>query len=355
MGPYVRLAIVVLVLASSVHAQEAAAPRAAGRVLVLDNERLLEGEVERHGDQFCLHQASGELWLPADKVLKVCAGREEAFAFIAARANLRDPDERLRLARWCQVNGLYEQAVREATAAVQLRPDSPEARHLLDSVRRAAATQNTTPAAKPKPAAPPEDMAPVDVSLESLSAFTIKVQPILMNTCVRCHANGRGGHFILRRTYEGGPLDHRTTQQNLTAVLAQINFQQPELSPLLIKATSAHGNQAEPPIRGKATMPYQLLANWVAFTLATNPQLLQHPPAEKAQPIREAAPPTTPPPPVVEYRPASSASRHSAAVQPGPVVVSAPEPTPPTRSDTCPPDSSDPYDPQAFNRLSSRH
>jgi hypothetical protein len=335
-----RLVLVALVLTAPVRAQEASAPRPVGRVLVLDNERLLEGEVERHGDQFCLRQASGEMWLPAEKVLKVCADREEAFAFVAARANLRDPDERLRLARWCQINGLYEQAVREATAAVQMRPDQAEARRLLDSVRRAAAAQEKAAIPQRKPAETTDELPPVDIDVESLSAFITKVQPVLMNTCVRCHSNGRGGHFLLRHTYAAGPLNHRTTQQNLAAVLAQINFKQPELSPLLIKATSAHGNSSEPPIHGKAAMPYQLLANWIAFTLATNPQLLRLPAAEAAAP-RAAEPPT----PALAYRPAGAVPSPPAAPQPRPVVVS----TPPT--DSQPPPADDPYDPQAFNRL----
>jgi hypothetical protein len=248
---------------------------AAGQVLVLDNERLLEGEVECEGDQYRVRRAGGELWLPADKVLKLCASRDEAFAFVSARANLRDPDERLRLARWCQLNGLDQQALGEAEAAVRMRPHHAESRQLLEVLKRSADLARESSAQAPRPAAPaPEPPAPaVDVSLGALTAFANRVQPVLMNTCLRCHTGGRGGSFSLTRAYDGGPLNRRATQQNLAAVLAQADLDRPELSPFLIKAVSVHGNCVQPPIRGAEAPCYQNLRSWLELVRATNPHL----------------------------------------------------------------------------------
>jgi hypothetical protein len=378
MAPYLRAVVAAAVLAAPVwaKAQEAPTPRPAGRVVVLDNERLLEGEVERQGDQLCVRHAQGELVLPAEKVLKVCAGREEAFAYIASRANLRDPDERLRLARWCQINGLYDQAVVQATAAVQMRPGHAESRRVLESVKRSAATQGPGPAA-PKPAAAGEAAAPVDVSLESLSAFATKVQPVLMNTCVRCHAGGRGGHFALTRAYDRGPLNHRATQHNLAAVLAQVNLKRPELSPLLIKAVSAHGGNVQAPLRGRDAPPFRLLLAWVETTRTTNPHLWQAAEGQASEAPAHAfgagaahtaeakAPPLTP----VAYRPAEappvSPVSPPPAAEPGPVVVSAPPapaattPTPnptsvPPPEPAAPAGPADEFDPSLFNQQPPR-
>src|SRR5688572_15141370 len=90
-----------------------------GRVLVLDNERTLEGDVVREGDRYRVRRSVGETWVPADKALALCATYEEAHTYLQGRANLGDPDERLRLARWCQLRGLREQALKEATEALK--------------------------------------------------------------------------------------------------------------------------------------------------------------------------------------------------------------------------------------------
>jgi hypothetical protein len=379
MSPYLRTLVAAAALAApawpTARAQE---PRPAGRVLVLDNERLLEGEVVRQDDQFCVRDPrGGELRLPAEKVLKVCASREQAFAFVATRANLRDPDERLRLARWCQLNGLYEQAVAQAAAAVRMRPGHAESRRLLDSVQRAVATRGAGPAPGPRPAPPAQAAAPVDVSLESLSAFATRVQPVLMNACVRCHSAGRGGRFNLVRSYDSGPVNRRATQQNLAAVLAQVNLKRPELSPLLIKAVSAHGSDLKAPLPGQDAPPYRLVVDWILRTRATNPHLCQEgtQTAEAPAPRLGTAPPAALVP--VAYRPAAGAAPADpaptpAAPQSEAVVVSSPAPFEPRASGPAPgpaappvpapaaqPSSpaapADEFDPALFNQQGPRH
>jgi hypothetical protein len=250
-------------------------PPAAGKVIVLENQRLLEGDVELRDDQYCVRRPQGgEVWLPATQVLKVCASREEAFNYVASLADQRDPDERLRLARWCQMNGLYEQGLQQATAALQMRPRHAEARQLVELLKRAAQAKCTQTAAAPKPAAAPEEaLPPVDIDLETLGTFASRVQPILMNTCLQCHTAGKGGRFHLARAFDGATLNRKATQQNLTAVLAQVNADQLELSPFLIKAVSLHGNCVQPPIRGRDTPPYHALREWTAAALRSNPNL----------------------------------------------------------------------------------
>ena len=45
----------------------AALPAVTGKVLVLENERTLEGDIERIGDQYRVRRAIGETWLPSDR------------------------------------------------------------------------------------------------------------------------------------------------------------------------------------------------------------------------------------------------------------------------------------------------
>ena len=238
-------AFAALIPASLAGQTTAAVERQVGRVLILDNERTLEGEIDREGDQYRIRRPpAGELWISQTNVLRLCRDREEAYAYLRSHANLNDPDEHLRLARWCQSHGLRQQAVTEVRVALDQRPDR-ETRRWLDYLERAPVVIPV--AAKPPPAPAEADVlqnAPA-VNTQSLSLFVTRVQPLLMNVCASCHANGHGGNFKLLHTYGSSVTNRRTVQQNLAAVLAQINKDRPELSPLLIKAVSVHGEMVQ--------------------------------------------------------------------------------------------------------------
>lgn len=243
-----------------------------GKVLILDNERTLEGEIDRQGGQYRVRRSAGELWIQAENVLKLCQSREEAYDFLRLRANLRDPDEHMRLARWCHANGLRKQALDEVTAAVNLRPEHAESQRLLRSLQRAAATATTTVAQKPITESEPIPAAP-PVNNETLSLFVTKVQPILMNACANCHATGRGGAFKLTRTTEGSGGGSRSTQQNLSAALNQLSRDRVQGIPLLTKSLSVHGDMTHPALKSREAAPYRALEDWVRVALETNPGL----------------------------------------------------------------------------------
>jgi hypothetical protein len=270
--------LTVVVLASDgIRAAQPEAARTTGKILVLDNERTLEGDIERVGEQYRVRRPVGELWIRGEHTLRLCETREEAYAFLRSRANLLDPDERIRLARWCHLQGLQGQAMEEATAAVEIRPNHAESRRLLRSLQRAAAiapcpqTAKSTEGGDSTP-----DPQPPELSTESLSLFISRVQPILMNACANCHATGRGGAFKLTRTYEPGACSRKTTQQNLVTVLAQVNKERPSASALLTKAVSIHGKpgeMAQSPLKNREIPAYRSLEEWVRITLGNNPEL----------------------------------------------------------------------------------
>jgi hypothetical protein len=289
----IRMALCVLTVLVpawiALRAGQPEAMRTTGKVLVLDNERTLEGDIEIVGQQYRVRRPVGELWIRAELTLRLCQTREEAYAFLCSRANLLDPDEHLRLARWCHLQGLRRQALEEATAAVELRPNHAESRRLLGSLQRAAAV---TPAAQSVKVQGEEDLTlhsqPAELSTESLSLFLSRVQPILMNACANCHATGRGGAFRLARTYETGMSSRKTTQQNLAAVLAQVNKERPPASPLLIKAVSIHGkpgDMAQSPLKNREVAAYRSLEEWVRVTLENNSQLRNKPGVPGSSPL----------------------------------------------------------------------
>lgn len=309
------------------------APTEKGRVLLLRNERVLEGDVERVGSQYRVKRQLGETWVPAAQVLHLCADFDAALAFLRGRANLRDPDERLRLAQWCHLYGLSRQAIAEVEAAVHLRPEHRESRRLLEHLQQTAA--RATAPQEPTASAEPEtvDLPSVELDAEAIAHFSTRVQPILMNACANCHATGRGGSFKLTRVYSEHSLNRKTVQQNLASVLAQVNPQRPLGSPLLTKSVTAHGELVQAPLKGRQAVPYRTLEDWVRRTIETSPQM-----QEPGRPTNEQPPPPTETP---------FAEDRVGASPPAPVVPM-PAAKPPIEPEPSLP--VDPFDPVEFNR-----
>ena len=311
-----------------------------GKVLVLENDQTLAGDIERAGDRYRVRRLIGETTVPADRVLRLCANMEEAYAFLRSRANLADADEHLRLGEWCRLNGLHDQALAEVKAAVELRPEDPASRRLLAYLQESRPSRPAP--AKGRPDAIEEaPRIPVDLTEESLGQFATKVQPILMNACANCHGNSHGGAFRLTRSYDSAVLNRKTLQQNLAAVLAEVNPEQPRSSPLLAKAVSVHGPLDQAPIKNRQAAAYRTLEDWVKATLADNPQLHDRPPAAAAPPVPSAPP--------VEVRPVGFAEQASPPARSADVPTTfAPPIAPPAAKG--PPEPADPYSPDAFNR-----
>jgi hypothetical protein len=315
-------------LTAGARAAQAAPPAepTTGKVLILDNERTVEGDVERVGTQYRVRRALGEVWFPGERVLRLCPNAVAAYEYLQRRANLNDGDERLRLAEWCRDHGLREQALAEVKAAVQLRPQHGPSRRLLEHLAQAQSRAEA-------PAKPRQELdapaAPVDLTADAMGLFATRVQPILMNTCAGCHASDKGGKFKLTWCYEAESLNHKVLQQNLAAVLAQVNPREPRSSPFLTKAVSVHGSLARAPLKGRQAPAYRALEDWVKLALANNPSLHESSPGTPAE-LRASA--------------RSEAAFAEDADTP---------PTPPGTPPAAPPAKAaapDPFDPAVFNR-----
>jgi hypothetical protein len=326
-----------------------------GHVLLLNGERTLEGDIERQDNQYRVRRSVGEIWVPADNVLYLGKNLEDVYGYLRSCANLRDADERLRLARWCQLHGMRGQALAEATAAVELNPHSPECQRLQQTLQRTA-TVKMPPASAGAPRTKlqvPPPPPTIEVGAETMGLFRSRVQPILMNTCAECHIAEHGGSFHLTRAVQEGLINHRATQQNLVAVLAQINKDKWESSPFLLKAVSVHGGAAQPPLKNRQASTYRSLEDWVKNAVANSqePQdtaastfVAQATPAAKA-----TAEPKTPKAetgsgePVSTSKPAVPADARPASTPPSAPPNSASQPA-------AAKEPVDPYDPVIFNR-----
>ena len=261
----------------------------AGSVLILNNDRVMEGVIDKVGDEYRIRRGASETYVAVTRARRLFADWDEALTFMRSQANLGDPDERLRLARWCQQNGLTEQATAEARAALEMRPGHAETKQLLHVLQRPAAS---APAAQPPVAKTPAKLPQLDLSSDALALFSTKVQPILMNTCAHCHSHGQGGNFQLQRAVEGGA--RAATHRNLTMAVTYLNFDNPATSPLLVKSVSAHGGADLPPLRDRRVVAFLALQQWAQQVATNNPHLREARLA--AAPVRTAPEVTEPAP-----------------------------------------------------------
>ena len=277
-------ALACLVVSASAVVAESPPPV---RVVVLDNENLLEGEVARvEGGYQIRGPLGGEVTLPTNRVLAVVADRKAAFAVVTERANRRDPDERLRLARWCVTNGLTDEALTEARTAARMRPGFTAAEQLVRALESAARIPAAAPEPKVVPAAavaPAKDtvteVPAIDYNSESYPLFASKVNAILMNACAACHARDDVKAFHLNRL--GG---RAGTTKNLMSALAQVNSAEPATSLLLVKAVTAHGSATEAPLKSRSHPAYQTLEIWARSARAPEGTAVPEAPLPIARP-----------------------------------------------------------------------
>jgi hypothetical protein len=269
---------------------------------------------------------------------------------------LTEPRERVRLAQWCQSQGLKQRAVEEAEAALALKPQDRSLKRFRDDMRAFAAFVPETvtrvvpelPLVPVAPAKSENDPILVEVSPESLGLFVTKVQPILINACAKCHSGDYNGKFKLNVAMTQN--NKKAMQVNLAAVSALIDRQQLASSPLLTRAVSVHGNSGVPPLKDRQTAAYKHLDDWVH--LATGQPLTPSaPPAALPAAIAADSLPLLPPGPPA--RPNSFASDPSvkpaaATTKPGDVPLPVMPKEPESEPDK--PKPGDPFDPAIFNQ-----
>jgi hypothetical protein len=331
-----RLFSVVLgmhLLLAALAGEDAPTPR---RVLILTNESTYTGQIEQEATGYRVKNETGELVVPAKQVLRVCASMEEAYEFLKSRANLRDPHERLRLAKWCWNQNLPEHARAEAEAAVQLAPKYVEAQRLLKTY--AESRQASPPTATGKPSSSgtgfasgtgeevtsrttaPKPLLEHSYSAETLQTFTRKVQPILFNGCGTgmCHGGPKAGGYELQRPFGNAGVPSQMTRQNLLQTLSLVEKDDPQNSALLRKALERHGGGNRAPFAGKDAVAYQTLEAWAyaaSGVKPAEPPVLDDPDKKDAGAEAEkspgfagtktgtAAPPAPTPLPTVPLRP----------------------------------------------------
>jgi hypothetical protein len=253
-------------------------------VILLQDGGVLEGQITRAADWYVVGRGGSQMQIAASRVLCVGRSLHDAYEYRRQHVTLSTADSHLALAEWCLRYNLVNEAADELENARKLDP-----RHarlaLLE--RRLTATkdrlvhQPTANNAERPQASAGEQSASLSTSRDLpdgvLEMFTRKVQPVLVNNCTasKCHQPGGQQSFQLNRALLRGEANRRTTMQNLSATLALVNRDHPELSELLTVPRRTHGGMNGPVFGARQEQAFKHLADWVALVVPQKPSAVR--------------------------------------------------------------------------------
>lgn len=222
------------------------------QVVILNNMQLLKGTVTRSPNGFVLEHAAGRLVVPPDEVRVFGNDLPDAFHRLVESYPEPTAATHYHLALWSWSHYLKEDAREQLVMALDRDPDHEAARTMLKRIDdQKAAQRRQAAAAKPKPIDPrivngielPEVESLAGLSRETAAQFTKRIQPLLLNKCgnASCHGPKTPTGFQLEQIRGTGSASRLHTERNLAAVLAQIDQNRVNSSPLLTAPMGNHG------------------------------------------------------------------------------------------------------------------
>ncbi|MGE3821398.1 MAG: hypothetical protein AB7I30_18460, partial [Isosphaeraceae bacterium] len=281
---------------------ESAPEAAPTTVLLLFNGRLIQGQgpITREGDQYVLRQRGGVIRFHENQVEAAFGSIAELYRYKSEQIPDRDPDERLKLARWCLTHKLKDEARAQLDAVVAMSPDSREASAMLASLNAEAARLAIAPRVDPgvvqtsgeaatmaQDADTPAELdstllrrarkelgvtglpvifdLPQALAVKRADQFARVVHPVLQASCVRCHNEKHEGSFRLIQVKSRRDWSPVVFRANLDATLQYVDPENPSMSQLLSTSLLPHGKGPDPrPIfRGSNDPRFQILSAWV--------------------------------------------------------------------------------------------
>ncbi len=245
------------------------APQPEQGVVLLHNGETLQGRITRQGDRYFVGMERGEISLRASDIDCCCRSPAEAYAVLLGRVHGDWPEDYLKLADWCQRNGLVAESAAAIAEAKRLAPSHPMI-GLIE--RRLIMAQNPVVAPPPSVSAAAGEVSGSDLDRlirgmppGTVETFTDVVQPLLMNNCTTagCHGPSSTNQFSLLRAPTGRAASRRLTQQNLYRVLRWVNRDDPADSPLVTVPAKPHGSAAAPIFASHRASHYQQIVDWV--------------------------------------------------------------------------------------------
>jgi hypothetical protein len=274
-------------------------------VLLMTSGRLISGPITEEAGDYVVRQNGGAIRVPKSQVEATFESVDAVYRYKLAGVPDRDPDEHLKLARWCLSQNMPAEAKAQLKAVIALSPEAREARamlaHLEASEARAArprvdpglvqaraevpepAGEGVAPGGESRPAEidaaaiararrdlgvsalPVVFDLPPAVAVKRAEQFARSVHPVLQAACARCHNERTQGAFQLIEVKPPRRPTAVALRANLDATLRLVDPANPARSELLSSALVPHGNGAskKPIFRGANDPGYQILAAWV--------------------------------------------------------------------------------------------
>ncbi|MEM7313725.1 MAG: hypothetical protein AAF497_11300, partial [Planctomycetota bacterium] len=219
------------------------------RCLLMKNGSLIRGQIEAAAETFTVQFAKGgKMRVARNQVRFLADSPQSAYRYLASQVAPLDSRGRVKLTEWCLEHRLLPEAATEINTLSTRKSMARDVERLqnrlamlrtLDKPRPNVGTGKVV-SKMPKPAAAPK------VSAEALSEFTKKVQPLLVNSCAAasCHGRTSVASFRLTQPPKGMGRSRRMSQQNLIAVLQQVDYASPAKSPLLTTLEQTHAGIA---------------------------------------------------------------------------------------------------------------
>jgi hypothetical protein len=255
------------------------APQPPQKVLVLNNGRVVTGDIEDRPGGYLIQTGIGQMVIPYTQVRLTAADVPDAYRKLKATINEPTAAAHVALGTWCYENQLYDSAREQVKAALLLEPERKEARALLKNIERMTlGNQLEASIPMPPPRARDGFQKSEVISLDGLSTsitqdYVRRVQPLLMNKCgnARCHGTAGTSDFRMMPVRLGMSGYRTMTDQNLTMVLSHIDPADPHRSPLLVVPQGTHGGQGPIWTGPRAEEQLAELRTWVMRVALTNP------------------------------------------------------------------------------------
>jgi len=234
---------------------------------------VLRGTVEMQDAVLVVGREDGSsLRIPRSQVSFAGKSKEALYQHRTEQSEFRSPAVSIENVKWCMRQGLKEQAETELAKLVAIDPTNPELVRLRRLIDSKTLPQESVPiqmsaAPPPKEFSKAEEFAPPPgLSLESISEFATRVQPMLINRCgnAGCHRSGSDTTWQLSHLGINVRVSARMTQKNIHATIPYINMDDPSLSELLRYAQSPHGAGAYVPVGRSAQSAEMTLRQWLA-------------------------------------------------------------------------------------------
>ncbi|WP_169978516.1 hypothetical protein [Tautonia rosea] len=302
---------------------EATAPTRTVLLMKDGHVKIFDGPASEDRVDHIITLDIGQIRIPKAQVEQRFDTLRAAYEYQRDHLPDRDPDEHLRLARWCLTHGMQDEAAEQLNALLSWSPDDVTAKNMLRNLSIASRTKGARDSGVVRTGAEAgrggNEPRELDVSvLGQLRSYKGRIPPpvvfdlpeplavrrfqeygqtvhrVLQVRCASCHDESSDRNFRLIRARDPKDLTNAMlVRTNLDATLGLIDRTNPGHSPLLINAIMPHGPDQKAILTNPNSPEYRAMWGWVESLRRDAPQTAQ---AEAPAPDSQYGPAAVPQP-----------------------------------------------------------